>query len=216
MAITRIIKPSITDDAVDNTKLDLSSNYAFTGTVTGTSDLVKISTTTVDVNVGSVDFETLSTDFNHFCVHIADPIPSTNNEGLIVQYKLNGSYQTGTDSYANSRQRIYQTGGTTWNDSANGFNQTYGGLHLGQNSSGNGYVESGAHMIVWFHNIHSSKGHSAMSMSWGSTDSQNSSASQQSNTYVGSNRLNPIQGIRFKYGSGNIDEGRFTLYGLKT
>lgn len=36
MAITRITTPSITDDAVDNTKLDLTSNYAFTGTVTGT------------------------------------------------------------------------------------------------------------------------------------------------------------------------------------
>ena len=35
MAITRITTPSITDDAVDNTKLDLASNYAFTGTITG-------------------------------------------------------------------------------------------------------------------------------------------------------------------------------------
>ena len=44
MAITRIIKPSITDDAVDNTKLDLSSNYAFTGTITGTpNNLVQVS-----------------------------------------------------------------------------------------------------------------------------------------------------------------------------
>jgi len=42
MAITRIIKPSITDDAVDNTKLDLASNYAFTGTVSGASSLVKV------------------------------------------------------------------------------------------------------------------------------------------------------------------------------
>jgi len=38
MAITRIITPSITDDAVDNTKLDLASNYAFTGTVSGAVD----------------------------------------------------------------------------------------------------------------------------------------------------------------------------------
>ena len=44
MAITRIIKPSITDDAVDNTKLDLASNYAFTGTITGTpNNLVQVS-----------------------------------------------------------------------------------------------------------------------------------------------------------------------------
>jgi hypothetical protein len=35
MAITRIITPSITDDAIDNTKLDLGDDYTFTGTVEG-------------------------------------------------------------------------------------------------------------------------------------------------------------------------------------
>ena len=35
MAVTTIPKAGITDDAVDNTKLDLTSNYAFTGTISG-------------------------------------------------------------------------------------------------------------------------------------------------------------------------------------
>ena len=35
MAIDKIITSSIADDAVGNTKLDLTANYAFTGTVTG-------------------------------------------------------------------------------------------------------------------------------------------------------------------------------------
>ena len=201
---------------VASTGIDLSDTFAFTGTVTGTSDLVKVSTTNVTSAVSSVDFETLSTDFNHFCVHIAEPIPSSNNEGLVMQFKLNGSYQTGTDGYKTSRQRIYQSGSSSWTDSANGFSQTYGGMHLGQHSAGNTYVDGGAHMIVWFHNVHSSLSHSHMSISWGSTDSQYSSASQQSATYIGSSDENPIQGIRFKYGSGNIAEGRFSIYGLKT
>jgi len=47
MAITRIITPSITDDAVDNTKLDLASNYAFTGTVSGASQFTLLNTTTI-------------------------------------------------------------------------------------------------------------------------------------------------------------------------
>ena len=60
MAITRIIKPSITDDAVDNTKLDLASNYAFTGTVSGVaSGLTKISSysipaSTVEFNLNGI------------------------------------------------------------------------------------------------------------------------------------------------------------------
>jgi len=36
MALSKIDTNAIADDAVDNTKLDLTSNYAFTGTITGT------------------------------------------------------------------------------------------------------------------------------------------------------------------------------------
>ena len=35
MALTTLPTAALADDAVDNTKLDLASNYAFTGTVTG-------------------------------------------------------------------------------------------------------------------------------------------------------------------------------------
>ena len=38
MALSKIDTNAIADDAIDNTKLDLASNYAFTGTVTGTPD----------------------------------------------------------------------------------------------------------------------------------------------------------------------------------
>jgi hypothetical protein len=35
MALSKIDTNAIADDAIDNTKLDLTSNYAFTGTITG-------------------------------------------------------------------------------------------------------------------------------------------------------------------------------------
>ena len=38
MALIRVSTNGIADDAVDNTKLDLADNYAFTGTVTGASE----------------------------------------------------------------------------------------------------------------------------------------------------------------------------------
>ena len=44
MAVTTISKAGIADDAVDNTKLDLSSNYAFTGTVTGAGGISEVDT----------------------------------------------------------------------------------------------------------------------------------------------------------------------------
>ena len=47
MALTKLPTAALADNAVDSSKLDLADNYAFTGTVTGTSPLVKISTTTI-------------------------------------------------------------------------------------------------------------------------------------------------------------------------
>ncbi len=54
MTVTTIPKAGITDDAVDNTKLDLASNYAFTGTVTGAGKIVKSSR--ILNNSGNIDF----------------------------------------------------------------------------------------------------------------------------------------------------------------
>jgi hypothetical protein len=54
MTVTTIPKAGITDDAVDNTKLDLASNYAFTGTVSGAGKIVKSSR--ILNNSGNIDF----------------------------------------------------------------------------------------------------------------------------------------------------------------
>jgi hypothetical protein len=42
MAVTTIPTAGIANDAVDNTKLDLASNYAFTGTVTGAGKVLQV------------------------------------------------------------------------------------------------------------------------------------------------------------------------------
>jgi len=217
MTVTTIPTAGIANDAVDNTKLDLASNYAFTGTVTGASDLALISTTNVTSAVSSVDFETLSTDFNHFCVHVGDPEPATNNAGLRVRLKTSGGYATGSSDYANARQRVYQSGGSTWTANQSGFNSSGGNVHLGQNSDGNGYVEAGVSTIVWFHNIHSTdKRKHFYSASNGGTDSQNSSVQNSAVTFVGSGSKDAVTGIRFYFDSGDIAKGRFSLYGVKT
>lgn len=46
MALSKIDTASIAADAVDNTILDLSANYAFTGTVTGASKILQYKTST--------------------------------------------------------------------------------------------------------------------------------------------------------------------------
>ena len=216
MALSTIGTNSIADDAVGNTKLDLTANYAFTGTVSGTSDMVKIATTTVTTNVSSVDFETLSTDYNNFIVHIGGVEPSNNGYTLACRFKLGGSYRDGSGDYSNSRQRIYQTGGSSWTDSANGFTGTGGNTSLGINSSGNGYVETGTNIQVLFYNVHSTtKGKSFVANSWGGSDNQNSHNQLCGVTYTGTSRLTALQGIRFYFSSGSVAKGTFTLYGVK-
>jgi hypothetical protein len=66
MTVTTIPKAGIADDAVDNTKLDLASNYAFTGSVTGAGKLINTSrqfltSGTVTLNTSS----TTDTGFDH-------------------------------------------------------------------------------------------------------------------------------------------------------
>ena len=43
MSVTTIPTAGIADDAVDNTKLDLTANYAFTVTITGAGKLINTS-----------------------------------------------------------------------------------------------------------------------------------------------------------------------------
>jgi hypothetical protein len=200
--------------------MNLADTYAFTGTVTGTpSDMILISSTNVTSAVSSVDFETLSTDYNNFMVQVGDFEPSSNGAGLRVRFKTtgtSGAYASGASDYSVSRQRIYQSGASTWTDSANGFISSGANVSLGINSSGNGYVEAGSHCTVWFHNIHSTdKRKSYNCMSWGGQDSQNSSAQHISGIFVGGGSLNAVTGIRFYFDSGNIAKGRFALYGFK-
>ena len=197
--------------------INLADTYAFTGTVTGTpSDMVKIATTTVSSNVSSVDFETLSTDYNNFIVHIGGVEPTSNGQSLSCRFKLGGSYRDGSGDYSNSRQRIYQTGASTWTYSANGFTGTGGVTSLGINSSGNGYVETGTNIQVLFYDVHSTtKGKSFVANSWGGSNNQNSHNQLCGVTYTGASRLTALQGIRFYFGSGSVAKGTFTLYGVK-
>ena len=56
IADTAISTAKIADDAVGNTKLNLASDYAFTGTVSGAGSLTHITTQTISSSVSSVNF----------------------------------------------------------------------------------------------------------------------------------------------------------------
>ena len=51
MALTKVLEGGIADDAVGNTKLDLSENYAFTGNITGSGKIIQALSTVESTQV---------------------------------------------------------------------------------------------------------------------------------------------------------------------
>jgi len=219
MALTTLPTAALANDAVDNTKLNLADNYAFTGTISGIpNDIELISTNHITTaSVPTCDFTSFSNDYTHLIVKISDFEPSGNNGQLVVRLQTTGSggFASGSGVYENTRTRVYAVG-TNFTSNQSGFTQNYGVGGLGQNSSGNGYFESGSHGDFYFNNIHSTtRGKGYWGVFWGGTDSGNSCHQVNGCTFVGSGRQDPLTGIRFLSTSGDI-KGRFSLYGVRT
>ena len=101
----------IADDAVGNTKLDLSANYAFTGTVSGVGGFLPISKSVSTSTVTSVDFDNLSTSFDTFYVTYFVK-PATDGQGTRLRF-LDSS---GTAiSSSNAYQYYYDAEGSSIN-----------------------------------------------------------------------------------------------------
>ena len=111
----------IADDAVGNTKLDLSANYAFTGTLSGVGKVLQVVTAT-----DSTQRTTTSTSFvtasNTLAVSIT---PSSTSNKIFVT--TNFSYLTANGSWA-FRPTIYR-GSTNLGDSSVGFGSLFDGTN---------------------------------------------------------------------------------------
>ena len=70
MSKTQIPTNGIADDAVGNTKLDLTANYAFTGTITGVpSGLTKISSYTIGSSTSEFNLNGIfTTTYDHYLI----------------------------------------------------------------------------------------------------------------------------------------------------
>ena len=179
--------------------------------------MVLVNTTNItSASVNTCDFTSLSTDYTHFMVKIADFEPSGNNGQLIVRIQTTGSsgFASGSNTYNNTRTRVYGNGGS-YTTNQSGFEANYGVASFGINSAGNGFVETGSHMDLYFNNVHSTtKGKGYYGVFWGGFDGGNASHQLCNSTYVGTGRLNALTGIRFLSTSGDI-KGKFSLYGVK-
>jgi hypothetical protein len=79
MALTTLPTAALANDAVDNTKLDLADNYAFTGTVTGTGKVLQVINTTINaISSGNAGSEVMVANY------YANITPSSTSSKILV------------------------------------------------------------------------------------------------------------------------------------
>ncbi len=95
----------IADDAVGNTKLDLSANYAFTGTVSGAGGIFQIKQAT-----STTQYDTSSTSISSSALNISITPSSTSNR-ILIWYSFAGHFNASSDFVISTLYKT-QTGGT--------------------------------------------------------------------------------------------------------
>ena len=103
MSKTTIPTGGITDDAIGNTKLDLTADYAFTGTITGdNNNLVKIAGTDVTSDTAGVELQScFNNTYDSYMMVVRRFIPATNNKNLQMQI------MTGTNTVVSATNYFY-------------------------------------------------------------------------------------------------------------
>ena len=174
---------------------------------TVSSDFVKISSTTMSGEAAQFELDFDTSTYSYFKIYLTG-LNLSYDANLYVRYKVGGTIQTGNNYY-----------GGTIKKHAGGFDSnTYGGQHqnygyLTHNVGGNdGTYER--YSAVFDINC----GEAGRGMPFLRHDSFYKDASaNHANTMgiVGYQNWNQINGIRFYASSGNINHGKFDLYGIK-
>lgn len=212
MAITRIITPSISDDAVDNTKLDLASNYAFTGTIStplASQNLYLLGSGDYTSNVSSVTHETDFTSFRKFYMEVGG-MTDTYGKSICFQVKIGGSFKTGGSDYVYTI-RGQDTGG----DSSGIFRRTSGDrMPITTNVQTTGELNQASTMSrVWIQANHSSGTPMVAIHGYGGTGGALNRA-----IYGGGHiTAGQLQGIRLvpESGASNLAILYYSIYGVK-
>jgi hypothetical protein len=194
---------------VASTGIDLSDTFAFTGTVTGATDLVKISTTTVSSSAATVEFTGIDNTFQTYMVSMNNVHFSSDN----AEFRC----QVGTDSaYITANYSLTGTAGRAGSTTVDGVNMTseaswgiYGGFHVGAdtNETYNGNV--------FFYNLRLTVGKKHMI----SVSSHDQDGGNVVNTCLSGAQSDNSAMTKIKFGdlsgSRTIETGVFTLYGVK-
>ena len=209
MALSKIDTPALEADSVGNTILNLSENYAFTGTVSGTpdtSDMKLLLSNTISSLIGNYEISStyINSTYDTYYIDASFHI-ETDNKLFYLNPFVGGVISNSGIPYNNfnldTAQRVYSDSSTSIRLSYNGV-----GNAAGECASVSGYLQ----------NVNSTTLPFAFS---GMTNSYISSGVHQSSSVTGghvvANRALVVNGLRLWFSGSSIQEGTVKLYGLR-
>ena len=179
----------------------------------GGGGFVHLKTTTISSGTSTVDFShgsggvVFDSTYNAYLFVFSDIHPATDAQPFELTFSTDAgsSYISSGYAYAHKGNRT-GTSDLTHN-SASDSNIDCTSLIIG------GAANESLSIQLWFHKPSGTDGAKMVSMQSAHMDNDGNYAAVNS---VGSNSsTSAITGVRFKFGSGNIDRGTFTMFGVK-
>lgn len=195
--------------------MNLADTFAFTGTVSGASNFVHLTTTTVTTAVASVDFDNISTDYDDFLLTFRCH-PVTDNVRMDFRFlNASGAAITGSTDYGY---------GVGYTDGMSNYSNSNGGGSIPISSEVGG--ASNEARYGWFYllnrNADASNANEGTPNIHGHSQGQDAGGNQSGTLFAGQINKSPfvtadtIRGFKIYMSSGNIDtDSRFVLWGLK-
>ena len=203
-----VTSAKIPANAVTDSELNLGSNFAFTGTVSGAGSLNLLLDATISSAVSSYDISNtyINSTYDSYLLD-AYFKPSTDNQYLLFRVKVGGTIQTGA-KYGYGGKAL--DGDAEFGDNAD----TSFGMHMYGCGNADG---EGSSLVMHMQNINNSDAPFAFQCQ---NSMQNTSDNHGGNATCGSlkgaDRGDIVNGLSFFWSSGNIALGTVKLYGLKT
>jgi len=192
--------------------MNLADTYAFTGTVTGTSDIINLGSTTISTPVSQVaiDSSVITSDIKHLEVRFGDFTPSTTHGHLGFSTSINNGSSFNSQYYTRAYFNNFNSTSPSWNINGN----IAGGFMLDDVKSSLDTL-TGGNGILQIMNIQGS-GTKFATVSSFTRNSHNSNwygyfAHTRIDTTGSINYLKIIDYVE----SGNLQTGRFDFYGYK-
>lgn len=207
LADSSVLTAKLADDSVGNTKLDLSADYAFSGTVTGAGTHTLLGTTTAS---SSANVTFTSSTFTGFNIYMIDGImvqPASNDVKLRLRVAgSDGSIDTGS-IYNYAAKGLTSTGSDV--DNGNGTQTGY--KPFGDVVTTGNEADEGLSFRMWVYGVADSAVFTQFHMHGASVGSDYVVTMSSACNIFEANTTTKIQ---FDFESGNIAAGTFKLYGV--